>query len=227
MLEPELDKAKEDTKDVAKNTADTLIYALYPTTGMRFLRLKYGLDKEIPDDWKPPKAPRTLEEVQEEEELIELAKEGKLVKKPEVTPPPKGPGVRTFNVFVGDEYYQVDVEPVGGSSATPLAPPTAHTVAPATPTPGPAAPAKKEEAPPAAAEVAPGDEAIVSPMPGMVIEYKVNVGDKVKAGDVVVVFEAMKMQNNIPSPIDGTVKALNFAAGDSVPKDAVMATISP
>jgi biotin carboxyl carrier protein len=232
MLEPELDKAKEDTKDVAKNTADTLIYALYPTTGKRFLRLKYGLDKEIPDDWKPPKAPRTLEEVQKEDELIELAKAGKVVKKPEVAPPPKGPGVRTFNVFVGDEYYQVDVEPVGGSSATPVAPPTARTVAPAAARPGPAGPAappKKEEAPPAAAgaEVAPGDEVIVSPMPGMVIQYEVNVGDKVKAGDVVVVFEAMKMQNNIPSPIDGTIKAINFSAGDSVPKDGIMAVISP
>jgi biotin carboxyl carrier protein len=53
------------------------------------------------------------------------------------------------------------------------------------------------------------------------------VGDKVKAGDVVVVFEAMKMENNIPSPIDGTVKALNFAAGDSVPQHAAMAVISP
>ncbi len=232
VLEPELAKAEEDTKDIAKNTADTLIYALYPTTGMRFLRIKYGLDKEIPDDWKPPKAPRTLEEVQAEEELIELAKAGKVVKKPEVAPPPKGPGVRTFNVFVGDEYYQVDVEPVGGSAATPLARPTARTVTPAAPTPrqaAPAAPAKKKKAPPAAADadVAPGDETIVSPMPGMVIRYEVNVGDKVKAGDVVVVFEAMKMQNNIPSPIDGTVKAINFSAGDSVPKDGIMAVISP
>ena len=162
--------------------------------------------------------------MQKEDELIELAKAGKVVKKPDVAPPPKGPGVRTFNVFVGDEYYQVDVEPVGGSSATPLAPPTARAVAPAAAKPGPAAPAAPAAAP---AEVAPGDEAIVAPMPGMVIQYEVNVGDKVKAGDVIVVFEAMKMQNNIPSPIDGTVKAINFGPGDSVPKDAVMAIISP
>jgi len=57
MLEPELEKAKEATKDVARDLGDVITYALYPTTGMRFLRLKYGLDKEIPDDWKPPKAP--------------------------------------------------------------------------------------------------------------------------------------------------------------------------
>jgi biotin carboxyl carrier protein len=76
-------------------------------------------------------------------------------------------------------------------------------------------------------EVAAGETAIMAPMPGMIIRYAVNVGDRVKAGDVVVVFEAMKMENNIPSPIDGTVKALNFAAGASVPQDGVMAIIGP
>ncbi len=223
MLEPELEEAKEATKDVYKNLPDTLICALYPTTGMRFLRLKYGLDKEIPDDWKPPRAPKTLEEVQREDELIELAKAGKLVEKGEVAAPAKGPGVRTFNVFVGDKYYQIDVEAIGGSSAMSVASPTAR---PTAATPGPAAPptpAKKKEAP----EIAPGEAAIVATMPGMIIRYAVSVGDRVKAGDVVVVFEAMKMQNNIPSPIDGTVKAINFGPGDSVAKDAIMAIISP
>jgi pyruvate carboxylase subunit B len=229
MLDPELEKAEEATKDVAKDTSDVLIYALYPTTGMRFLRLKYGLDKEIPDDWKPPKAPRTLEEVKREEELIELAKAGKLVEKREVVAPAKGPGVRTFNVFVGDEYYQVDVEAVGGSPAM-SAVSSGASAAPAPVAPRPAAPpapAEKKEATPAAAEVAAGEAAIVAPMPGMLIRYEVNVGDRIKAGDAVVIFEAMKMQNNIPSPIDGTVKALPFKPGDPVPKDAVMAIIAP
>jgi len=226
MLEPELEKAKEATKEVAKNIDDVITYALYPTTGMRFLRLKYGLDKEIPADWKPPKAPKTLEQAKRDEELIDLAKAGKLVEKKEAAVPPKGPGVRTFNVFVGDEYYQVDVEAVGG--AMPAASATAS-AAPARAAPRPAA-----SAPPAAAkkqtaqaEVAAGEAAIVAPMPGMIIRYDVNVGDRVKAGDVIVLFEAMKMQNNIPSPIDGTVKALMFKPGDPVPKDAAMAIISP
>jgi pyruvate/oxaloacetate carboxyltransferase/biotin carboxyl carrier protein len=215
MLEPELDKAKEDTKDIAKNTGDTLIYALYPTTGMRFLRLKYGLDKEIPADWKPPNAPKTLEEVKKEDELIELAKAGKLVKRPAVVPPAKGPSIRTFNVFVGNRYYQVEVEAVGGLPAIRAASPAARGPTPTAPPPaGPV-------------EVAPGEAAIVAPMPGMIIRYEVNVGDRVKAHDVVVVFEAMKMQNNIPSPIDGTVKAINFGPGDPVPKGAVMAIIGP
>jgi oxaloacetate decarboxylase alpha subunit/pyruvate carboxylase subunit B len=87
----------------------------------------------------------------------------------------------------------------------------------------------KEAAPAAGApvEAAAGEAAITAPMPGMVIRYEVKVGDRVKEGDVVVVFEAMKMENNIPSPIDGTVKAINFTAGASVPQNAAMAIISP
>ena len=76
-------------------------------------------------------------------------------------------------------------------------------------------------------EVATGEAAIIAPMPGIIIRNEVNVGDRVKAGDVVVVFEAMKMENHMTSPIDGTVKALSFAAGASVPQGAVMAIISP
>jgi pyruvate carboxylase subunit B len=235
-LEPELEKAKEETKDIAKSLADTLIYALYPTTGMRFLRHKYGLDKDIPDDWKPPRAPKTLEQAQEEDRLIELAKAGKLVEKREVAAPPKGPGTRTFNVFVGDEYYQVEVDAVGGPTPSAVALPSAAAARPMAlaPAPAPAPPptpaveveSKETSAAAAPVEVAAGEAAITAPFPGMIIRYEVNVGDQVKAGDVVVVFEAMKMENHITSPVHGTVKALGFAAGASVPGDAVMAIIS-
>jgi len=78
LLEPELEKAKEESKEFTKNIQDVLIYALYPTTGARFLNYKYGIDKTIPDDWKPPHAPRTLEEVSREDELIAQVKAGKL-----------------------------------------------------------------------------------------------------------------------------------------------------
>jgi pyruvate/oxaloacetate carboxyltransferase len=78
LLEPELEKAKEESKEFAKNIQDVLIYALYPITGARFLNYKYGIDKTIPDDWKPPQAPKTLEEVKQEDELIAQVKAGKL-----------------------------------------------------------------------------------------------------------------------------------------------------
>ncbi len=78
LLEPELEKAKEESKEFTKNIQDVLIYALYPTTGARFLNYKYGIDKTIPGDWKPPHAPKTLEEVSREDELIAQVKAGKL-----------------------------------------------------------------------------------------------------------------------------------------------------
>jgi pyruvate carboxylase subunit B len=78
LLEPELEKAREESKEFAKNIQDVLIYALYPTTGARFLKYKYGIDKTIPDDWKPPNAPKALEEVEREDELIAQVKAGKL-----------------------------------------------------------------------------------------------------------------------------------------------------
>jgi len=71
VLEPELDKAKEATKDIAKDIGDVLTYALYPTTGMRFLRWKYGLETPPPET-----KPKTLEDVKREDELIAKAKAG-------------------------------------------------------------------------------------------------------------------------------------------------------
>lgn len=218
ILKPEMEKAKEDTKGVAKNMGDVLIYALYPTTGLRFLKWKYGLEA-APADVKP----KTLADIKREDELVAKARAGKLVEKVEVKAPPKGPGVRTFNVFVGDQYYQVEVEPAGGvviNTSTPAAPSaSAPAAAAASPSPAP-----KAEAP-APAKVAEGETAINAPMPGIVIRYEKKVGDVVKAGDVVVVFEAMKMQSTLTSPMDGSVKALGFAPGAKVAKGDILAVI--
>jgi oxaloacetate decarboxylase alpha subunit/pyruvate carboxylase subunit B len=84
----------------------------------------------------------------------------------------------------------------------------------------------KAAAPAAPAPVAvEGGTPLTAPMPGLIINYKVNVGDTVKAGDVVVILEAMKMENALNAPCDGEVKAIGFASGDSVVKDAVLAVI--
>ncbi len=221
MVEPELKKSREAAKDIAKDDKDVLIYALYPTTGMRFLRYKYGLDKEIPADWKPPRAPKTMEEIKQEDELIAKAKAGKLVEKVEKPVPAKGPGLRVYNVFVGDEYYQVEVEPTGGAriSAMPANRPAAAPVAP----PKAAEPVAVKETKAAPAVAVEG--AVLAPMPGMIIRYQVEVGQQVKAGDTVVILEAMKMETALPARIDGTVKELRFKPGDRVAKDDVLAVI--
>ncbi len=66
---------------------------------------------------------------------------------------------------------------------------------------------------------------IVAPMPGMIIRYEVKVGDEVKADDVILILEAMKMANAITTPVNGRVKAINFASGDKVARDDVLAII--
>jgi pyruvate carboxylase subunit B len=210
-LEPELEKAKEATKGLAKDIGDVLIYALYPTTGMRFLKWKYG--KEAP----PPEVkPKTLNDVKREDELLAKLKAGKMAA--QETPAAKS-GARTFKVSVGNEVYTVGVEAAEGA-----APPAK--AAPAPPVkekaPPPVAPAPAKAAPTAAK----GKETtIIAPMPGIIIRYEVKVGDKVKADDVIVILEAMKMANAITTPVDGQVKALNFASGDKVARDDVLAII--
>ena len=211
ILEPEMEKAKEDTKDIARDDGDVLIYALYPTTGMRYLRWKYGLE-EPPADTKP----KSLEDVKREDELIARAKAGKLVEKVEKPVPPKGAGLRTYNVFVGDEYYEVEVEPAGGTQVInrPVA-----SAAPARP----AQPIVTEETKKAPAVSTEG--AVLAPMPGIIIRYEVAQGQAVKAGDTIVILEAMKMESVLPAPIDGTVKDIRFKPGDRVIKDDVIAVI--
>ncbi len=66
---------------------------------------------------------------------------------------------------------------------------------------------------------------IKAPLPGTVTEVKVNVGDTVKQGDVVLVLEAMKMQNNIESEYDGTVTSITVKQGETVMEGSVLLTI--
>ena len=224
MLEPELEKAREESKEFAKNIQDTLIYALYPITGARFLKYKYGIDKTIPDDWKPPRAPKAIEDIKKEDELIAKAKAGKLVEKVEKPVPEKGSGVRKFNVFIEDEYYEVEVEAVGGPPNIIVSPPVGTVSTPYSSSSAIQIPSKAEEKK-AVAEAAKGVQ-VLAPMPGMIIRYLVNAGDKIKAGDPLVILEAMKMQNTIPAPVTGTVEAINLGPGDPVNKDAILAIIS-
>lgn len=217
ILEPELEKAKETTQDIAKDIGDVLIYAIYPTVGMAYLKSKYGQSPPPPTTEKP----KTLEDVKREDEFIANAKAGKLVEKKEMEAPPKGPGLRTYNVYIGDEYYRVDVEAAGSSLA---ANPSLRV---ATPSPlegaTPAAEKKEDAASPRVA--AEGETPIVAQMPGIIISYEVEVGEEVKSGDTVVILEAMKMQNSLPAPLTGKVTAINFKPGDKVDKGDVLAII--
>jgi oxaloacetate decarboxylase alpha subunit/pyruvate carboxylase subunit B len=228
VLEPELEKAKEATKGLARDLDDVLIYALYPVTGMKFLNWKYG--KEAPP---ADTRPRSMEEVRKEDELIRKAKAGQLVEKPQKKAPAASDNLRKFNVFVDGEYFEVGVDPLGGAPVVNVSRPAAVAAPAAAPVQAaPAAtpePAKPVEAPKAAAAPPPASDVsgkpLAAPMPGMIVKYLKNVGDKVSEGEPLVVLEAMKMENALPAPCSGTLKSANFKSGDSVKKGDVLAVV--
>ena len=122
--------------------------------------------------------------------------------------------MKKFNITVNGTAYEVEVEEVrAGGAAAPAAAPRAAAPAPA-PAAAPAAPAAAPAAP--AKTAGAGEQSVDAPMPGKIIEVKVSVGQAVKAGDTLLILEAMKMQNEIAAPADGTVKAVNVSAGQSV-----------
>ena len=117
-------------------------------------------------------------------------------------------------VTVNGTDYQVELEEA--PAAAPVQAPAAAPVQ-AAPSPAPA---------PAAAPAPSGaGKAVTSPLPGVIIAVKVNVGDTVKAGQEVAVLEAMKMENSIEAEHDGTVTAIHVAKGDSVLEGAAVVTI--
>jgi oxaloacetate decarboxylase alpha subunit/pyruvate carboxylase subunit B len=215
VLEPELEKAKAEIGDLAVDLDDLILYAQFPVTGKKFLEWKYG-KSEPPASVKPI----TMEEVRKKDEIIKKAKAGKLIE-PKGETPPKTQALRTFNVFVDNEYFNVEVDPTGDIQAVPVARPAAANPAPAQT--AVAAPVRAAAPEP----VAPADGTLLlAPMPGMIVKYEKKAGDAVRKGDTLVILEAMKMENALAAPCDGTVQGIKFASGDSVAKGAVLCVIS-
>lgn len=121
------------------------------------------------------------------------------------------------SVTVNGTDYQVELEdaPAAPVQAAPAAAPAAAPVQ--------AAPAASAAPKPAASGAG---KAVTSPLPGVIIAVKVNVGDSVKAGQEVAVLEAMKMENSIEAEHDGTVTAVHVSKGDSVLEGAAVVTIA-
>jgi biotin carboxyl carrier protein len=145
--------------------------------------------------------------------------------KPNKDNPPKPDGIRQFDVYVDGEYYLVEVSEKGGTPRVISSKPVAN--------PAPVQPVKPAAAQPAPAPVQPaaavpsveGGTPITAPMPGMLVKYEKKVGDAVDIGDTILVLEAMKMYNNIPSPAKGVIAATPLNAGDSVSKGQILAVI--
>jgi glutaconyl-CoA/methylmalonyl-CoA decarboxylase subunit gamma len=116
--------------------------------------------------------------------------------------------VKKYKVTVNGKSYDVGVEEVG-SAGTPVQ--TASPVQAAAP-----APVQQAAAAPAAAPATAGASTVKAPMPGTVLSLKVTAGQAVRRGDVLLILEAMKMENEITAPSDGTVAAVRVQAGSTV-----------
>ena len=127
-------------------------------------------------------------------------------------------------VEVNGVSYQVDIltegytAPAPRPAAKPAAPAPAPAAAPAAPAPAPQPIAPAAPAAPAAEPAAPAGKgtAVQSPLPGVILDIKVAVGDQVKAGQTVAILEAMKMENNINAECDGVITAIKVAKGDNI-----------
>lgn len=124
--------------------------------------------------------------------------------------------MKNYRITVNGTAYDVAVEELG-AGAVPAAAPVAAPVPVAAPAKAPAAPASSG---------AEGSVKIAAPMPGKILAIKANAGQAVKRGDVVMILEAMKMENEITAPEDGTVANINVAVGDSVESGDTLASLN-
>ncbi len=124
----------------------------------------------------------------------------------------------TARVVVNGQEYTVELKELGRKPMTMTSSASA---------PAPAAPAKTpERATAAAAPRSGGDsQSVQAPLPGLIIDIMVNENDSVKAGQNLLLMEAMKMENQIPAPYDGTVKCIHVKKGDSVSEGDVLIEI--
>lgn len=120
--------------------------------------------------------------------------------------------MKNLRVTVNGVSYDVQVEELGESAA------------PAAAAPAPAA-AASAPAPKKAAPAASGGKPVTAPMPGTILDIKVSEGQQVTSGEVLVILEAMKMENEIKAPADGTVGSVAVSKGESVDTGATLITL--
>ena len=126
-----------------------------------------------------------------------------------------------YVVTLNGKNYEVEVEETDAVITA-----VSDAVAPAAPAAPAAAPAAPAPAAPAAAPAVAGDGTPVkAPMPGTILSVSVSAGQSVKSGQVIMILEAMKMENEIIAPCDGTVKQVAVSKGSTVETDSVLAVI--
>ncbi|MCI0527199.1 MAG: sodium-extruding oxaloacetate decarboxylase subunit alpha [Nitrospira sp.] len=210
LLEPELEKAKKELGETAKTVEDVLSFALFPKVAMEFLNLreKGELGKEPPKTI-PAQTPETPGSpapiIAPTEFTIKVHGETYQVKIGGMGHP--GEGGRPYFIYIDDQLEEVMVESL--VEVVPSIDGQIDTKA-----------VGQSIRPKATQE---GD--ITTVMPGVVVSVKVRVGDRLEAGDTVLIVEAMKLETEVHSPIAGEVKAIYVNEGDRVNPDEVLVVV--
>ena len=129
--------------------------------------------------------------------------------------------MKNYKITVNGTTYDVAVEEIGAGVAPAAAPVAAPAAAPVA---APAAPAAPAAAPTASGSK--GSIVVSAPMPGKILGVKTEVGKAVKKGDVLMVLEAMKMENEIVAPEDGTVASVEATVGAQVESGDILVTLN-
>jgi len=201
-LEPELEAIKKDLPASASSIEDQLCFALFPAIARDFFeaREKGDLTPE-PLEASAPKGPAVAHELHLAPVEFNVTVHGETYHVKVSGSGRKTDGRKPYYIRVNDKLEEVSLEPIQEILAG----------IPVSPDAGPAAKPKRPR------PSKPGD--VAPPMPGRVVKILVAKDDRVKAGDPLLIIEAMKMESRVPAPIDGKVAAILAAEGDNVKTD--------
>ncbi|MBI5039517.1 MAG: sodium-extruding oxaloacetate decarboxylase subunit alpha [Nitrospirae bacterium] len=211
LLEPEMERLTAEIGDKAKGVEDVLLYALFPKVALDFFEAR---EKGIRPEDVVAKKDGSVPEIGEEATISHLAPSEFNIKLHGETYHVKiggmghpGEGGRPYFIYVDDQLEEILVdslvEVVPSVSGVIDVKSTGHSIRPR----------------------ATGEGDVTTPMPGTVVKIKVRIGDKVEAGDTVLIVEAMKMENEVHTPVSGVVEKIYVAEGDSVNPDEVLVVV--
>jgi len=206
-LKPEMHRLRDEIGELAKSEEDVLTYAMFPEIGRKFLEERAAGTLK-PEELKPPKSAEAAGLPAYAPTDFNVTMHGETYHIRVTGAGHKTEEQRPFFVSVDGVPEQILIE-----TLTETVPTEAGMVDMRRASKGSKRPKASREG------------HVTSSMPGTIVDILVKVGAKVKAGDPVLVIEAMKMENEVPAPVAGTVKAVNVAKGDSVNPDEALVEI--
>ncbi|HXH85639.1 MAG TPA: biotin/lipoyl-containing protein, partial [Nitrospira sp.] len=201
-LDPELEGIKSELPASAESVEDQLSFVLFPAIARDFFeaREKGDLTPE-PLEAASPKGPAVAHELHLAPVEFNLTVHGETYHVKVSGSGRKTDGRKPYYIRVNDKLEEVSLEPIQEILAgVPEAPEDRSSAKPKRPKPS-----------------KPGD--VAPPMPGRVVQVLVGLDDQIKAGDPLLIIEAMKMESRVPAPIDGKVTAILVVEGDNVKTD--------